>query len=120
MVKYDLNFQGLIEAAGGCHSGVQVGVGWVEALYPLVSAICEERNKKNRGGRPRLIYMKEKFGELRVSIENPTSVLIDERKAAVERCRRICDVCGKNGYVRKVVGRMRVVCRCDVHLEYNT
>jgi hypothetical protein len=94
-----------------------VSEGWAIAVRPLVVDLLNIPGLK-------LVQIKEKFGSLRVyydlDVGIPTSdsdaYLADKLvNAAALRCDRMCEVCGKPGYLR-TAGWVSV--RCDEHYSH--
>lgn len=92
-------------------SGFQCGPGWValiDSTLRELAADCPES---------RIVQVKEKFGGLRIYLEDKTD---ETAKAILRRAEesslRVCEVCGAPGQRMATHGWVRV--RCDTHSEY--
>jgi len=71
--------------------GIECGEGWYDILYDLC---VELRNMK---ADLKMVQIKEKFGALRVYTDSKSLAVYDLIRAAEDRSRTICEVCGASG-----------------------
>lgn len=72
----------------------QCGEGWRDLLIEIIEDICLPYGTK-------IWYWKEKFGGLRVGVNNLPAEARDAFYAKLEKSREICEICGKPGKLRE-------------------
>lgn len=90
--------------------GCEHGPGWYGLVYPIIFDI-EEYNKTHpdKSQQIEIFQIKEKFGGLRIYLDNAPEYVKEKVRKAEELSKKICEVCGspidvvtysKNGWIR--------------------
>lgn len=88
---------------------IEAGSGWRRHLLPLLASL----EARARNSDVRLLQVKEKLGALRVYYK-PRSATLDALVLAAERASvHTCEVCGTEGQIHKLGGRLEA--RCPQH-----
>jgi hypothetical protein len=92
--------------------GFQCGKGWYQLLDALFYVITQDLSKVTPEDRKfRIIYLKEKYGKLRIGCENATPYIKQTLLQAEEMSAHICETCGEYGELRDSAHWIKV--RCD-------
>ena len=88
------------------------GEGWFEILWSLcVSLECIGRARIAEGHRPmRVVQIKEKYGTLRVYVEDGTNEAFDLIDSAETASETTCEACGKPGNTHCISGLDITLC----------
>lgn len=88
---------------------ISVGQGWNELVLDLcqdIAAWCKESKIPT----PKVVQIKEKFGELRFYCDGTDEMTDQFIMAAMEKSAETCERCGAPGYIR---GNGWLRCECD-------
>ena len=97
--------------------GCECGDGW----FPIVYLLCMKMEERARAAGldpksdkwPAIAQLKEKFGHMRIYIENQTRIKLDDLTSeATESSKVTCELCGKPGVLRCGQNEWMTV-RCD-------
>jgi len=90
--------------------GFCCGNGWHQLLESLFEVIQKELSKLPEPTEFRILFIKEKWGELRVGYVNATERIIDTITQAEEMSGHICETCGEYGLLRDSAQWIKVRC----------
>ena len=100
----------LVFPNGEPEQGFQCGSGWYQLLDCLFLSINRDLAKLQVSNF-RIVYLKEKFGRLRIGYENSNSYIRDTIDQAECMSEQICETCGEYGKLRNSAPWIKV--RCD-------
>lgn len=97
--------------------GIECGDGWRAVLEPLFAAMESTAAGMQQAGTaksrlPALAQVKEKFGTLRIYLDNGTTEIREAINAAEAQSQLVCENCGAPGVLR-TQGWLATL--CDVH-----
>lgn len=111
--RYPGLFRERMSPESGLRHGLECGNGWYELIDTLCACLAQE--VKASDVEPiSIAQVKQKFGGLRVYVDNATDHQLGMTRLASALSERICECCGAPGRA-SVIGKMHVV-RCETHL----
>jgi hypothetical protein len=102
--ELEKQLQSVMFQSADSYKGVQCNYGW----YQLLIDLCTELKKANFTGY--ILQIKSKFGGLRFYISSPTREQYHLIHKAEESSFTICEICGRQGKLRKIYGWLHTFC----------
>lgn len=90
----------------------ECGQGWEKLYKPILDKIEEENKNRDESNKIKILQIKEKFGGLRIYLENETEEIAKMVFDAEDKSYQTCEICGSEENVYTVSHRCWYSTKC--------